>query len=142
MGFLEFFSAEPSRPTVAATGGAISRRRERAPRITDYFQVRELPRLSVDNSFWSARSWRRAAVERVPLKGLYATQSWISTDGLRHHSRPGARPDGGSQCDLPWVVCCRGSYYLIDGHHRACCALERGERHIKARVQHPTGGPR
>jgi hypothetical protein len=118
------------RPTGSRTATA---QRERAPRITDYFPVRRLPRITgVDNKFWQPAHWKRADIEQVRLDGLYATQPWISRNGLAHHRRPGARPDGG---ELPWVVAHQGRNYLIDGHHRACCSLERGETHIRARVR-------
>ena len=87
---------------------------------------------------WSARDWQNSPAEAVPLDAVCATQNWISADGLRHHHRRGARPDGG---DLPWVVCHRHRYYVLDGHHRVVTAIDRGESHITAHVKHPTTAP-
>lgn len=109
---------------------------ERAPRVRDYFRGISQPpsilrRLERD---WSERAWRAAPVERVPLDQLYATQNWVSLQGLRRHARPGARPDGNT---LPLVVAYQGRYWLHDGHHRAVCAIDRGERYLTAHVRRP-----
>jgi hypothetical protein len=83
---------------------------------------------------WSESGWRRTPVERVALDRVCATQKWITDDGLRRHAEGGARPRGG---DLPWMVCHQGGYWIFDGHHRVMCAIDRGDRHIRAHVKHP-----
>ncbi|WP_028926313.1 hypothetical protein [Pseudonocardia acaciae] len=109
---------------------------ERAPKVADYFRgVSRPPRaIYTLERDWSERAWRKAPVEWVPLDQLHATQDWISVKGLRHHARPGARPDGNI---LPLVVYYRGRWWLFDGHHRAVCAMDRGERRIEAHVRRP-----
>jgi hypothetical protein len=128
MGF--FYWGERNSPTANKNG---DEEWWRTARVRDFFPIRRLPRIpELDRRALSERAWRNADVERVPLDRLYATQDWISDRGLRHHSRPGARPDGGT---WPCVIAHQGQYWLIDGHHRAICAVQRGERHIRAHVQ-------
>ncbi|WP_169736677.1 hypothetical protein [Pseudonocardia spinosispora] len=147
MGFFYWGSANaPSNtPTSARTrarGGSseVPLHRRRID-LRDYFQgVIDRPRVGVlrdpdiviVNKEWSEAGWRRTPTERVRLDSLYATQKWISRDGLKHHSRPGARPDGG---DLPLVVRYRGRNWLWDGHHRAITSMERGEIYLLAHVK-------
>jgi hypothetical protein len=101
--------------------------------MRDYFQ--EVGRYRGPmGEHWSPRDWKKSPTELVALHGIRATQTWISNAGLKHHRRPGARPDSG---DLPWVICHRGRYYVLDGHHRAICAMGRGETHLLAHVKHP-----
>jgi hypothetical protein len=109
---------------------------ERPVRMADYFRsVGRTPDIpGVGRDYWSERSWSRAPIERVRLDELHAAQNWITTRGLCHHARPGARPDGG---ELPCVLHYRGRWHLIDGHHRAITAMDRGETHFRARVKRP-----
>ncbi len=80
---------------------------------------------------WTEGQWRRAPVRRVRLDRLIATNRRLLAPRLAHHMRPGARPDGG---DLPMVVAMAGQLWLIEGHHRAVCAMWRGETHLRAHV--------
>ena len=103
-----------------------------------YFRGVGSPNLGrIDNREFNERGWARTPVEWVSLRTLYATQRWISKTGLKHHSRAGARSDGGY---LPFVVHHDGRYWLFDGHHRAITAMERGETRIRAHVKRITPG--
>ena len=113
---------------------------QRPVRMADYFRsVGRMPAIREgDKRYWSEHSWRRAPIEWVRLDQLHAAQTWISVAGLRHHARKDARPDGG---ELPCVVHYRGRFYLVDGHHRAITAIDRGETRFRARVKRPETDP-
>jgi hypothetical protein len=133
--------ANRSQTTTTGTGtrqhGSSSAARRDLVDLHDYF-LQVGPYRGPMGPRWTERDWRNSPAEQVPLDAVCATQNWISADGLRHHHRRGARPDGG---DLPWVVCHRRRYYVLDGHHRVVTAIDRGESHITAHVKHPAAAP-
>ena len=133
----------PAHRATAAAGGVAARERGSTRRdvvdLDDYDYFLSVgPYRGPMGPRWSQWDWRTSPAEAVPLDAVCATQNWVSAEGLRHHHRPGARPDGG---DLPWVVCHRRRYYVLDGHHRVITAIDRGETHIVAHVKHPATTP-
>ena|SRR5581483_8392226 len=101
-------------------------------KVRDYFPVAKRLPVDIPKGFWNERDWRRARLVRVPLRKVIATQTWLSRGGIRHHSRPNARPDGD---DFPWMLEYQDKYYMFDGHHRACIDRYRGKIDIDARVR-------
>jgi len=81
-----------------------------------------------------------APIKPVPLNKLIATQATVRPDEvtlLRKTSaqvEPGRRSAKGLLVDHPIVVKRDGSLFVLDGHHRAAAAKERGETTIAARV--------
>ena len=66
--------------------------------------------------------------------------------GVRYPKNGSSKPDcaimpGAGRTQLagtcPWMVCHLGRYWTFDGHHRVMCAIDRGERYIRAHVKHP-----
>jgi hypothetical protein len=101
--------------------------------MRQYFRgIGHPPIVAGDNSEWSEKGWARTPIEWVRLNSLYGTQRWISKDGLKHYSRPGAKPEDGW---LPFVVYYREHFWLFDGHHRAITGIDRGELHLRAHVK-------
>lgn len=73
--------------------------------------------------------WTTATLEEVPLDELVATEDLpLDPDRLDYY-RAGGKAEG-----EPRVAVEDGVPYLIDGHHRATVALERGERTLLAWV--------
>lgn len=81
-----------------------------------------------------------ARVERVPIKGLIATQHAVRRDGVRNFLenpgivRTGQRSLSGQLEDLPVVVRAGGSNYIADGHHRLAARMLLGHETAMARV--------
>lgn len=71
--------------------------------------------------------WQRATTRNVPIASLVATQTHLNADVLDQYRA------GKASRSLPRVANEGGVDYLIDGHHRAAVAAERGETHIRSR---------
>lgn len=90
------------------------------------------------------RTWKdeieQAKVERVPFKGLLATQHTVRRDGVRNFVdnpgivRNGQRNLSGVLEDKPVVMRVGGTNYLHDGHHRAAAKIMLGYPDMMARV--------
>lgn len=74
--------------------------------------------------------WKSLPVKDVPLEGLKRTQKSI----FKKHLTRNNKTENGGNDDLPWVIHHGGEHWVIDGHHRAVNAMQRGDSTFKAHV--------
>lgn len=74
--------------------------------------------------------WKGLPVKDVPLEGLKRTQKSI----FKKHLTRNDKVENGGNDDLPWVIHHGGEHWVIDGHHRAVNAMQRGDSTFRAHV--------
>jgi 2'-5' RNA ligase/8-oxo-dGTP pyrophosphatase MutT (NUDIX family) len=75
-----------------------------------------------------------ATIGVVPLSKVIATQSYVTTAGLKKYAKA-KRNKTSKATDLPLVYKTDdGRHYIADGHHRIVAAYKRGETEIQARI--------
>lgn len=89
------------------------------------------PALGTPASSAAAKQWaaeRRGRIVRLPIASLVPTQRRVDPDKVLSM----AERSGGLK---PIAVMLLGQFHLIiDGHHRACAHVERGDAMVPARV--------
>lgn len=74
-----------------------------------------------------------ATTETVPLDQLIA----LEPDVKRKRVRQCIERDGPGKAHMqqkPWLVCCKGKYYILDGHHRLTAMDLLGQDTVRANV--------
>jgi hypothetical protein len=76
---------------------------------------------------------------RVPLSSLIATQSYVTSKGVRSYKKQvpsvTAKRGGWHDIDLPLIYMTDdGRAYIADGHHRLVAAFKRGDRDALVRI--------
>lgn len=74
-----------------------------------------------------------ATTETVPLDQLIA----LEPDVKRKRVRQCIERDGPGKAHMqqkPWLVCCKGKYYCLDGHHRLVARWLLGQDNVRAHV--------
>lgn len=74
-----------------------------------------------------------AATETVPLDKIIALEPDVKRKRVRQCiEREG--PGKAHMAQRPWLVCCKGKYYCLDGHHRLTAMDLLGEDTVRANV--------
>lgn len=95
------------------------------------------PALGTPASSAAAKRWaaeRHGRIVRLPIASLVPTQRHVDPDKVLSMAE--------RSCDLrPIAVMLLGQFHLIiDGHHRACAHVERGDATVPARVLRAVSG--